>query len=100
MAPPQIQKRRVRRNNMMGYNFGFGGGFGMVVMALFWVAIIGLAIWLVGKLLGSTGSAMTTRSEPQNLPQLLNANETLKQRYARGEITKEQFEEMRRNIEA
>lgn len=85
---------------MMGYNFGFGGGFGMVVMALFWVAIVVLAIWLVGKLLGSTGGAMTTRSELQNLPQPLNANEMLKQRYARGEITKEQFEEMRRNIEA
>ena len=85
---------------MMGYNFGFGGGFGMVVMALFWVAIIVLAIWLVGKLLGSTGSVMTTRSEPQNLPQPLNANEMLKQRYVRGEITKDQFDEMRRNIEA
>ena len=89
---------------MMGYNFGMGGFFGMITMALFWVAIVVLAIWLVGKLFSNGGGALTTGSNVPHLPQSpvasLSASEILKQRYVRGEITKEQFEEMRRTIEA
>ncbi len=84
---------------MMGYNFGYGG-FGMIAMALFWVAIIGLAVWVVGKLLNGRGAEMTTSQASTQLPQQLSATEILMQRYARSEITKEQFEEMRRTIEA
>ncbi len=87
----------------MGYNFGFGGFFGMILMVLFWVGIIVLAIWLVSKLTSGSASRNTNVSEPTtslSQPPLVSASELLKQRYVRGEITKEQFEDMRRSIEA
>ena len=87
---------------MMGYNFGFGGWFGMLFMTFFWVAIIVLAIWLVSKLFsGRAGTGIAPSNTPTQLTQPPpSADEILKQRYARGEITKEQFEEMRRNLAA
>ena len=86
---------------MMGYNFGFGGWFGMLFMTFFWVAIIVLAIWLVSKLFsGRAGTGIASSNAPTQLTQLPTADEILKQRYVRGEITKEQFEEMRRDIAA
>ena len=82
---------------MMGYDFGIGGWFGMLFMTFFWVAIIVLAIWLVSKLFsGRAGMDIA----PTQLPQPPTADEILKQRYVRGEITKEQFEEMRLNLAA
>ena len=86
----------------MGYNFGFGGWFGMLFMTFFWVAIIVLAIWLVSKLFsGRAGMGIVPSNAPTQLTQPPpTADEILKQRYARGEITKEQFEEMRRNLAA
>ena len=86
---------------MMGYNFGFGGWFGMLFMTFFWVAIIVLAIWLVSKLFsGRAGTDIAPSITPTQLTQPQTADEILKQRYVRGEITKEQFEEMRRNLAA
>ena len=86
---------------MMGYNFGFGGWFGMLFMTFFWVAIIVLAIWLVSKLFsGRAGTGIAPSNAPTQLTQPPTADEILKQRYVRGEITKEQFEEMRRDIAA
>ena len=82
---------------MMGYDFGIGGWFGMLFMTFFWVAIIVLAIWLVSKLFSGRAG---TDIAPTQLPQPPTADEILKQRYVRGEITKEQFEEMRRNLAA
>jgi putative membrane protein len=66
--------------NMMGW---FGGG---IMMFLFWVLIIIFIAWIVrevrGKNLKSGGSAL----------------ETLKERYVKGEINKEQFEIMKKDI--
>jgi len=76
---------------MMGGNFGFGmmSGFGGIFMILLWVVIIGLGMWLIVSLVSRTNS-----------PQLLteSAQDILKKRYARGEITKEQFDEMRHTL--
>lgn len=73
---------------------GFGGmgwgwvGLGMVHMLLFWVLVIlgilALARWLAGGPRADDGPA--------------RAIEILKARYARGEISKEQFEQMKRDI--
>ncbi len=79
---------------MMG-GFGFFG-LGMVLMVLFWVAVIGGAIWLVAALvrgnqgMGASGTGSGTGAQaPLDI---------LQTRYAKGEITQEQFEEMKRTL--
>lgn len=80
---------------MMGGNFGFGmmPGFGGIFMILFWVAIIALVVWLISSLVSRSNSQTSS-----GLPPAESALDILKKRYARGEITKEQFDEMRRDL--
>ena len=82
---------------MMDGNFGFGmmNGFGGIFMLLFWGVIIGLGVWLISSLVSRTNS-----QPPSSLPPTESALDILKKRYARGEITKEQFDEIRRDLNA
>ncbi len=75
---------------MTGFGMGLGGG---LMMVLFWIALIVGAVWLARGLFsaGQQPPVSSTQSE-------LSADEILKQRYARGEITKEQFDGMRRDL--
>ncbi|HEY3289829.1 MAG TPA: SHOCT domain-containing protein [Anaerolineae bacterium] len=83
---------------MMGLGFG---GIGMfLIMSLIIVVPVGLGIVLLAVLFPkATGNdAMSdpvSRVEPMSTPQ-----EILKLRYARGEISKEQYEQMRRDVDA
>ncbi len=72
---------------------GFGGIIPMVLTILFWVAIIALGVWLVSGLVSRTNS-----QPPANLPPTESALDILKKRYARGEISKDQFDAMRRDV--
>jgi len=79
---------------MMG-GMGFGLlGFGMLLMILFWVLVIGGVVALV--------VGFTRAGQGQTGPRPAAPNQTpldiLQARYAKGEITKEQFEEMRRDL--
>ena len=67
--------------------------FGGVWSIIFWVVIVGLVIWGVKKLVERDrgGSVEATRKK--------DALDIAKERYARGEITREQFEEVRRTLE-
>ncbi len=79
---------------MMG---GFGMGFGLVgpvLMLLFWGGLILLAVWLVKALFQSSTQA---NQSPQGRSP--NAREILDQRYARGEITREQYDLMKQDIQ-
>ena len=62
-------------------------GFGMLFMALFWVALIVGAVLIVKWLIGPGG---TSRE--------VSALEILKRRYARGEIDKQEFDERKRDL--
>ena len=62
-------------------------GFGMLFMALFWVALIVAGVLMVKWLMGQGGAS---RGD--------SALEILKKRYARGEINKEEFEERKRDL--
>ena len=75
---------------MWGYygNYGWGGG-GMVHMLLVWAVII-LVIAVLAKLIFGTPTG-TTHGK--------TALEILKERYARGEIDREEFDQKRRDIE-
>ena len=70
---------------MGGYSMmGFGMGFGFIFMLLFW----GLIIWFIVTLINTSQS---NKNEPDSLT-------ILKRRYASGEITKKQYEEMRKEL--
>ena len=80
---------------MMGFGYG---GFGMILMILFWVVIVLIAVWLVSRLFpqvtGFTAPPSSgKRSEPTESPM-----EILKQRYARGELNRAEYDEMRHKL--
>ena len=73
-----------------GFGYGMGWGFG-ILMFLFWVLIIGLIIWVVVSLTRrNNGMSHATHSN--------SALEILKERYARGEINREEFEEKKKAL--
>lgn len=78
---------------MMGMGLGFGL-FGLLFMLLFWVGLIALAVWLVSTLFGRNGRQATPSGDHE-----LSAREVLDRRYARGEITREQYELMKQDLE-
>ncbi len=85
---------------MMGFGFGMGGaamGLAMVVITL---ATIGLGILLLAALFPKVAGSGVTSGPAQRADPLLSPTEILKQRYARGEISQDQFEQMRRDVEA
>lgn len=63
----------------------FGGM--MLWMVVFWVGVVVLAVWLAGLLFPRVTQA------PQLAPR-----EILQGRYARGELTREQYQEMLKEI--
>lgn len=79
---------------MMGYGFGFGGFF----MILFW----GILIWVILALVrgnGFGGGCCGRGHVHGHGGGKDDAMDILKQRYAKGEITKEQFEEMKKDLQ-
>lgn len=81
---------------MMGGFEGFGGGmgFGGIGMLLFWALVIGgvilIARWFTAG--PSSGSASPVRGR--------TALEVLDERYAKGEIDKDEFDRKRRDLGA
>lgn len=72
---------------------GFGVG-GFLFMVLFWGILIAGAIVLVRALFPQNG---ITRSHRRSVG---NARQILDQRYARGEVTREQYELMKGDIDS
>jgi putative membrane protein len=72
-------------DHMMGYS-GYGGMF----MWLIWIIIAGVVIYLFVNRIKGTGILKDPSTErPEDI---------LKRRYARGEITREEFEKLKRDI--
>ena len=75
---------------MMG---GWGmGWFGMIFMLIFWVLVILGLVFLIRWLIQNTRKDAGTSNEGSK------ALDILKERYARGEIDKEEFEGKRRDL--
>jgi len=71
---------------MMNYgNMGWGMGFGWIVGLL----VIGLLFWLIYT---SVQNTSTRKNE------IDSAKEILRKRFAKGEISKEEFEEMSKEL--
>jgi putative membrane protein len=73
------------------YGWGMMGGWGgMLMMAVFWIALVLLIVWVVRAVIGSStgGSSSST------------ARSILDTRYARGEITRKEYDQMKKDIES
>jgi len=76
---------------MMG---GWGmGWFGMIMMVIFWVLVIAGIVFFVRWLVQNTGSRSHSGLGTGN-----QAMDTLKERYAKGEISHNEFESMKKEI--
>ena len=62
-------------------------------MPIFWIVMIGLCLYFI---FGRRGAPKPW--EPARSPEGETALDILKKRYAKGEITKEEFEQMKRDI--
>lgn len=69
----------------------WGPGFGWLFMILFWVFVVLGVVALVRWLYGSSGSS-------QNSPPQKTALQILEERYARGEIERDEFEQKRKDL--
>lgn len=76
-------------------------GLGMVIMMLVvWVPLIALAVWLVRRVTRPDhGHAATLTSQAPSAPRSGSARAILDRRFVEGEITAEQYLEMRRTLE-
>ncbi len=59
-----------------------------LLIILFWGVIISLIVWGIRKFVRKSGASGTTH----------NAIDIAKERYARGEISKEQFEQLKKDF--
>lgn len=76
---------------MHAWGSGWGMGWGMgpvggVLMLLFWLAVVAFVVWLIVTLTRGSGRAGAS------------ALEILKQRYARGEIDKDEYERRKQDL--
>ncbi len=78
---------------MWAHGDGWWWGFGMLHMVLYWGVVILAIALLVKWLFGRAGGAPSVRQSDKT------ALDILKERYARGEIQKEEFDQKRRDLE-
>jgi len=78
---------------MMWGDGGWGWIGGGLMMLVFWAGLVVLIVFLV------RGAASHDRPEGQARPNGREARDILAERFARGEISKEEFEQRRRVLE-
>ena len=71
---------------MMGFG-GIGMIFGFIFFVLIVIGVILLIVWFIRR----TGYSITDKTSNRSL-------EILKERYAKGELTKEQYENMKKEL--
>ncbi len=82
----------------MMYDWGGGGpGFGMILGPLFLLAVVAIAAWIVAAIFRSSGFGALpggpSKTGPGN-----SALAILQERFARGELDKAQYEDMRKTL--
>ena len=77
---------------MTGFGMGFGF-LGLLLMVLFWGGLIALAVWFVRALFNRAPQLPPFQGSGS-----ATAQQILDTRYARGEITKEQYELMKQDL--
>ncbi len=74
------------RGHMMNYGFGYGGMF----MWILFLIVLGVAIYFIIQALKSKNVIGQAQDTPLDI---------LKRRYAKGEITKEEFDRTKKDLE-
>lgn len=80
---------------MMGFGAGLGFGFGWLWMLGFVLLVVGVVVliaWLVGR---TTSSSQSTAARPAGREAL----ETLQLRFARGEISRDEYLAVKQTLE-
>lgn len=84
---------------MMGWDHGIWGWgwmiFGSLLMVFFWGGLIALVVLAVR---GLTGGSQRQRSDRAEAAPSGNALDIVQIRYAKGEITREEFEQIRDDL--
>ncbi|MCR4275392.1 MAG: SHOCT domain-containing protein [Candidatus Wolfebacteria bacterium] len=88
-------------NNMMN-PYGWGGGYGMmqfgllgwIFMVLWWVIVIAVIVWVIRAIFGRGRRNYWQEWHGEKGPL-----EILKERYAKGEIDKSEYEEKKKDLE-
>lgn len=70
------------------YDWGMGAGLGWLVMVIFWILIVLGVVYFIKLVIGGA-----KRKEKEDTPL-----DILKKRYVQGEITKDEFEEKKKDI--
>ena len=89
---------------MWGYYPGVG--WWMILSSVFWLVLIGVAIWALVVLARWVGRQTSTRTDhPMGGPPVgpaagPSAEEIVRQRYARGEIDAATYEQMRERLDS
>ena len=83
----------------MGYGYGYGpqwgmmggyGGFGMIVWVVVLIAIVALVVWLVRSSASAGMHPLSARRSP--------GLEVLEERYARGDISRDEYLQKKKDI--
>jgi len=75
---------------MMHYGYGYGYGYGGMFMWIIILIVIGLVVYFIVQ-----GQKTKGQTPTQNESHL----DILKKRYAKGDITKEEYESMKKDLE-
>jgi putative membrane protein len=78
--------------HMMGWGWGSYGGIRMI---LFWILLIAIVLFLLRRFPASLQGPQSNDASPHS-----TALEILKERYARGEISKEEYETRKQTLQS
>lgn len=78
-------------------------GYGLLFAVVLWIGLIVLGIWLLARLFPRVGNAAGRGSgvdagDRSRMPTVDGPMEILQKRYARGELTKEEYETIRHDL--
>jgi putative membrane protein len=100
-APARAWAQQVQEPNRYGYGPYMmmdwaGGWYGMIFGPLFMILVFGVVVAVAVVVVRGLGGPWQWTQPPHQMPPGRAPLDILKERYARGEIEKEEFEERRR----
>ncbi len=84
---------------MMNFGFMSFGGFGWIFMILWWILIFASIVAIIRWLMAQSGSSACQHDHEKSVSSTNQSPlDILKERYAKGEIDKKEFEEKKKNL--